>query len=129
MNLFHHTSRLQGWLLHGAYGWLLLTGMLHFVVDVLSQYVRGKRIPSRETTLYYGLNTTYALSQLLFAALALCAIQHDRTVIGQGSGLALGLLAACVWFVLCLRFLEYPQPRFAVVVFAALLAGAALTGS
>lgn len=44
-------------LLYAAYGWLLLSGALHFSVDVMGQYVRGKRSPGRETTLYYGLNS------------------------------------------------------------------------
>jgi hypothetical protein len=127
MDLFHHTVRLHGLLIYGAYGWLFVSGILHFAVDVVSQYLRGKRVPGPATTLYYGLNSTYAVSQVLFAALALFAIQHDGGAMGQGYGLALGFLAACAWFVLCLRFIEYPQPRVAVAVFAGLLAGVALT--
>ena len=128
MNLFHHTVRLQGLLLYGAYGWLVIGGALHFTVDVVSQYFRGKRVPGPATTLYYGLNSTYAVSQVLFGALALFAIRHGVTAMGQAYGLALGLLAACAWFVLCLRFIEYPQPRIVVAVYAGLLIGVALTG-
>ncbi len=128
MNVFHHAVRLHSLLLYGAYGWLVAGGVLHFAVDVVSQYVRGKRVPSPATTLYYGLNSTYAVSQVLFGALALFAIRNGATAMGQGYGLALGLLAACAWFVLCLRFMEYPQPRVVVAVYAALLAGVALTG-
>lgn len=127
MNSFHHTMRLHCLLLYGAYGWLVIGGVLHFAVDVASQYFRGKRSPSNATTLYYGLNSTYAVSQVLFGALALFAIRHDMTAMGQADGLALGLLAACAWFVLCLRFIEYPQPRVVVAVYASLLVGAALT--
>ena len=128
MTLFHDTVRLHRMFLYGAYGWLLLSGILHFAVDVVSQYARGKRLPSPETTLYYGLNTTYAVSQCLVAALTLLVIRHGVTAMGQGYGLALGFLAACAWFVLCLRFMEYPQPRIAVVLFVVLLAGTAFTG-
>jgi hypothetical protein len=128
MHFFDRTERLHGLLLYGAYGWLLLSGVLHFGVDVVSQYLRGKRAPGPATTLYYGLNSTYALSQVLFAVLALFAIGQGITAMGHGYGLALGFLAACAWFVLCLLFVEYPQPRIAVAVFAALLAGVALTG-
>lgn len=127
MGLFSNTARLHGLLLYGAYGWLLIGGVLHFAVDVVSQYIRGKRTAGPATTLYYGLNSTYAVSQVLFAVLALFAIRHGVAAMGQGPGLALGFLAACAWFVLCLRFIEYPQPRVAVAVFAGLLAGVALT--
>ena len=119
--------RLHGMLLYGAYSWLLLSGVLHFGIDVLSQYVRGKRAPGPVTTLYYGLNSTYALSQILFAALALLAIRQGVTAMGRGPGLALGLAAACAWFVLGWLFLEYPQPRITAAVFAGLLLGVALT--
>ena len=51
-------------LLYAAYGFLLLSGILHFSIDVVSQYMRGKRTPGSEATLYYGLNTAYALGQL-----------------------------------------------------------------
>jgi predicted outer membrane lipoprotein len=46
---------------------------------------------------------------------------------GQWSGITLGLLAACSWFVLSIMFLEYTQPRKTVALFAVLLLGAALT--
>ena len=128
MFLFHYTVRLHQLLLYGAYGWLMTGGLLHFAVDVVSQHFRGKRVPSSATTLYYGLNSTYAVSQILFGALALFAIWHGVTAMGEGYGLALGLLAACAWFVLSLRFIEYPQPRVVVAVYAGLLAGVALTG-
>jgi hypothetical protein len=49
-----------------AFGWLTLTGTLHFAIDVLSQYLRGKRVPGPETTLYYRLNSAFALGQVLF---------------------------------------------------------------
>ncbi len=64
---------------------------------MVSQYLRGKRVPSPATTLYYGLNSSYAVSQILFAALALFAIRQGLTAMGHWSGLALGLLAACAW--------------------------------
>jgi hypothetical protein len=129
MQLFHRADRLHSLLLYGAYSWLLLSGLLHFGVDVVSQYLRGKRTPGPATTLYYGLNSTYALSQVLFAALALLAIRQGLPAMGRGYGLALGFLAACAWLVICHLFIEYPQPRNAAAVFAALLAGVALTGS
>ena len=129
MHFFDRTGRLHQQLLYAAYAWLLLSGVLHLGIDVVSQYVRGKRVPGPATTLYYGLNSTYAVSQILFAALALFAVRQGMTAMGQPSGLALGLLGACAWFVLSMLFLEYPQPRMTVALFAALLLGVALTGS
>ena len=114
-------------LLYGAYGWLMLSAFLHFGIDVVSQSIRGKRPPGPATTLYYGLNTTYAVSQVLFAALALLAIHQGMTSMGRWPGITLSLIAACAWFGLCWMFFEYSQPRMAVLLFAALLVGAALT--
>jgi hypothetical protein len=48
------------YLTFAAFGWLTLPGTLHFVVDVVSQYLRGKRVPGPETTLYYGLDSAFA---------------------------------------------------------------------
>jgi hypothetical protein len=117
-----HTS-----LLYGAYGWLLLSGTLHFAIDVVGQFARGKRLPGNATTLYYGLNSAYALSQVLFAALALLAVSQGLIILGHWPGLILGFLAALCWLAICVLFLEYRQPRMTVALFAALLAAAALT--
>lgn len=35
-------------LLYAAYGFLLLSGILHFSIDVVSQYLRGKRTRVRK---------------------------------------------------------------------------------
>ncbi len=114
-------------LLYAAYGWLLLSGTLHFAIDVVGQYARGKRLPGTETTLYYGLNSAYALSQVLFAALALLSISQGLIILGRWPGLILGFQAALSWLAICLLFLEYRQPRMTVALFAALFAAAALT--
>jgi predicted outer membrane lipoprotein len=127
MHLFNNVNRLHHSLLYGAYSWLLLSGLLHFGIDVVAQYIRGKRAPSPATTLYYGLNSSYAVSQILFGLLALFAIRHGLAAMGQLPGILLGLLAACAWFVLSLIFLEYTQPRATVALYAALLVGAAFT--
>ncbi|ADV81568.1 hypothetical protein [Terriglobus saanensis] len=113
-------------LLYAAYGWLLLGGLLHFGVDVISQYVRGKRAPSPETTLYYGLNTAYALGQVLVALLAILVLRSGSSAVSHWPGLTLGFTAAAAWLAICFLFLEYSQPRMVVALFAALLACAAL---
>ena len=114
-------------LLYGAYSWLLLSGLLQFGIDVVSQAMRGKRVPGPETTLYYGLNTAYALSQILFAVLALFAIAHGLNALGRWPGVSLGLAAAAAWLGICFRFLQYPQPRATVLLFVALLLSAVFT--
>jgi hypothetical protein len=88
---------------------------------------RGKRLPGNATTLYYGLNSAYALSQVLFAALALIAVSQGLIILGHWPGLILGFLAALCWLAIRVLFLEYRQPRMTVALFAALLAAAALT--
>lgn len=90
----NHNGGLHSLLLYGAYAWLLLSGSLHFLVDVLSQYLRGKRTPKPATTLYYGLNSSHALSQILFATLALFALRHGLPALNRGFGLVLSFLAA-----------------------------------
>lgn len=112
--------------LYAAYGWLLFGGLLHFCIDVISQYVRGRRAPGPETTLYYGLNTAYAWRQVLVALLAILVLHSGNTALGRWPGLTLGFAAAAAWLAICFLFLEYSQPRMIVVIFAALLTGAAI---
>ena len=123
----HNSERLHRPLLYGTYSWLLLSGLLQIGIDVVSQHLRGKRAPGTATTLYYGLNSAYGISQILFALLTLFAIRQGTTAMGQWSGVFLGLIAASAWFVLGLLFLEHPQPRMTVALFAALLLGVAFT--
>jgi hypothetical protein len=82
-----------------------------------------RKIPVRR----FGLNSAYALGQILFAALALLALSPGLMVLDRWPGLILGFLAASGWMAICVQFLEYRQPRMTVALFAALLAAAALT--
>ena len=113
--------------MYAAYGWLLLTGLLHFGIDVVSQYIRGRRSPGPEATLYYGLNSAYALSQILFALMGFMAIRNGVADLGRWPGLALGLGATLGWMVICILFFEYSQPRITVAIFAFFLLGVAFT--
>jgi hypothetical protein len=102
---------------------LLLSGILHFGIDVVSQYLRGKRASGPEATLYYGLNTGYALGQVWFALSALLAIRSGVAFMGQWPGLTLGLLAAAGWLTIGFVFLEYREleyrePRIVMAIFA-----------
>ena len=111
--------------LYAAYGWLLLGGVLHFSIDVMAQYLRGKRAPGPETTLFFGLNTAYALGQSLVGLLALLVLRSGSPVLAHWPGLTFGFAAAAGWFAVCVLFLEYTQPRGVVMVFAVLLGMAA----
>ncbi len=94
MHTFNHSNRLRSTLLYAAYGWLLLSGSLQIGVDIASQYLRGKRAPGPATTSYYGLNSAYGISQILFALLALFAIRQGVVAMGQWSGNSLGLFCS-----------------------------------
>ncbi|AEI65023.1 hypothetical protein [Corallococcus macrosporus] len=52
-------------LAYAAYGWLSFTGVMHFVIDVVSQHLRGKHGPSTNP-LYHGVHTALALGQLVY---------------------------------------------------------------
>ncbi len=127
MHFLNRSNRLHHTLLYAAYSWLLLSGLLQIGIDVISQYLRGKRAPGPSTTLYYGLNSAYGVSQILFALLALFATRQGVIAMGQWPGVSLGLLAATAWFALSVLFLEYPQPRMPVALFAAFLGATAVT--
>ena len=127
MHFLNHSNRLHHTLLYAVYSWLLLSGLLQIGIDVVSQYLRGKRVPGPATTLYYGLNSAYGISQILFALLALFAIRQGVVAMGQWPGVSLGILAASAWLALSVLFLEYPQPRMTVALFAALLLATAFT--
>ena len=93
-----HTS-----LLYAASGWLLLSGTLHSAIDVVGQYARGKRRPGAATTLYYGLNSAYALSQVLFAELAKLSTSQGLIILGRWPGLILSFWLPCAG----LRYVSY----------------------
>ena len=113
--------------LYAAYGGLLLGGVLHFGIDVVAQCLRGKRAPGPETTLFYGLNTAYALGQVMIGVLALLVLRSGSPVLGRWPALTPGFAVAVSSFAVCILFLEYTQPRSVVVVFAVLLGLAACT--
>jgi hypothetical protein len=110
-----------------AFGWLTVGGTMHFAVDVVSQYLRGVRVPGPETTLYFGLNTAYALGQVLFGVLGLLVARQGMDVLGHWPGVTLCLAATICWLTFDFVFLEYWEPRVVVAVFGVLVAAAAVT--
>lgn len=117
---------MQRTFLYAAYGYLCFAGVLHFIIDVMSQYFRGQRTPSSETTLYYGLHSAYSLSQVLFAAMALLIIRSGSDLMSQNVSFALSFLATAAWLAICFAFIEYTPPKINMaIVFALLLAAVA----
>ncbi len=114
-------------ILYAAYGWLVLTGVLHFVVDVVSQHLRGKRSPSLETTLYYGLNSAFSLGQVVFGLLGLFLAWRAAGLLGETPVLILALLAGIGWLALTFLFMAYWEPKVNVAIFCALILAAFAT--
>ncbi|AKT38520.1 hypothetical protein [Chondromyces crocatus] len=115
------------YLLHAAYGWLTLTGVMHFVIDVVSQHLRGKHVPGTETTLYYGVHSAFALGQTVFGLLGLWLTFRARDVLSELPVVLLSLIATVGWLAVAVLFMEYWQPRFNAVFFGLLIVAGALT--
>jgi len=112
---------------YAGLGWLTMTGILHFVIDVVSQYLRGQRVPGPETNLYYGLNTAYSLGQVLFGTLGLVVAKQALGIWGQWPALVLSGLATTAWLAFGFCFIEYQEPKVMVGIFGVLVSAMALT--
>ena len=115
---------MQNYLIYSAFGWLTLSGILHFAVDVVSQYLRGKRIPSVETTLYYGLNSAFSLGQVAFGILGIYIAWQALYLLKTGPVLVISAFAGLGWLALTFLFMEYWEPKLAVGIFCLLILGA-----
>ncbi len=104
-----------------AFGWLTLTGTLHFAIDVVSQYLRGKRVPGPETTLYYGLHSAFALGQVLFGLTCLWAARRHPDLLRDPAVMLLSGVGAAAWLTLTFTAMEYWEPKFNAGIFVALL--------
>jgi hypothetical protein len=118
---------MQKYLTYAAFGWLAFTGTAHFIVDVAAQYLRGKRAPGPETTLYYGLNSAFALGQVLFGLICLWIAWRQPGFLSARPVAALCLAAAAGWLAITFAFMEYWEPKMNVGIFAALLIAAIVT--
>lgn len=110
-----------------AFSWLTLSGTLHFAIDVVSQFVRGKRLPSQETTLYYGLHSSYALGQLLIGIFGLLVARSALDLVGRWPAILLLGVATAAWLAIGFAFIEYREPKLMIGVFGALLFAMAVT--
>ena len=90
---------------------------MHFGIDVVSQYLRRKRPKGQITSLYYGLQSAYALGEVFFALMALLALSQGANVVGGWPGLSISLAAGAGWLSICIFFIEYRQPRLVAVIF------------
>ncbi len=115
---------MKTYLAHIAFGWLTAGGVLHFLVDVVSQYVRGKRPPGDATTLYYGLNTAFALGQVLFGLLCLWLAWRQPDFLANRMITALCVAGGAGWLVITYAFMEYREPKIMAMIFLALLIAA-----
>lgn len=95
-----------------AYGWIILSGIMHFIVDVAAQYLRGAREPSTETTYYYAMNTAFSLGQLIFGLFGLLLLLQAPKLMTQWPVITLTFSAAILWFLYSLVFLPYKEPKF-----------------
>lgn len=111
-----------------AYGWLAASGAMHFLADVVAQYMRGQRAPSAETTLYYGLNSAFSLGQVTFGLFGLWLAWHAMDTLLHPAVRALSLVAAAGWFVIAVTSIEYWQPKVNTAILCALFAAVWFTG-
>jgi len=112
---------------YGAFGWLAFSGAAHFLVDVVSQYLRGKRLPGVETTLYYGLNSAFALGQVAFGLICLWLAWRQPGLLFERPVVALCFALAAAWLTISFAFMGYWEPKMNAGIFAALLTAAILT--
>lgn len=108
------------YLVFATYGWLTLSGTLHFIIDVVSHAVRGKHPPGPETTLYYGLNSAFSLGQVAFGALGLFLAWRALPLLTQTPVLALTLMTGLGWWAITFMFMTYWEPKLNVGIFCAL---------
>lgn len=112
------------YLTFAAFGWLTLTGTLHFAIDVVSQYLRGKHAPGPETTLYYGFHSAFALGQVLFGLICLWAARRQPDLLRDPAVVLLSIAGAGAWLTLTFSSMEYWEPKLNAGIFVALLVAA-----
>jgi hypothetical protein len=115
------------YIVYSAYGWLTLAGILHFAIDVVSQHLRGKRAPGLETTLYYGLNSAFALGQVAFGLLGLFLAWRGMDLLSETPALILSIAAAFGWLAITFLFMEYWEPKLNAGIFCVLIVAALVT--
>lgn len=118
---------MQKILIYATYGWLTFGGTMHILVDVVLQYLRKARVPSAETTLYWGLNIAYGLGQIAFGLLALLVARYSLEVLKQWPAITLSFFAAGAWLAFGFFFIEYREPKIMILIFIILLIAVAMS--
>ena len=114
-------------LLYAAFGWLAFSGTMHFIIDVVSQYLRGRRSPGAEVVLYYGLHSSFALGQVAFGVLCLWLARRSPALLETWPIMTLALAVGTGWLAITLTSMEYWEPRFSAVLFSILIVAVILT--
>jgi hypothetical protein len=120
-------DRLHVFLVRAVFGWMALSGALHFIADVASQYIRRTRVPGPETTLYYGLHTAYAWGHIAFGALGLYIVTRASPVVDERRLLLLSGIVALGWLAIAMGFIEFWQPKANAVVLCVMILAALRT--
>ncbi len=110
-----------------TYGWLTLSGLLHFSIDVVSHALRGKHPPGPETTLYYGLHSAFSLGQVAFGTLCLLLAWRAFPLLTETPVIVLTLLAGLAWWTITFMFMPYWEPKLNVGIFCALALATCIT--
>lgn len=118
---------MQKFLIYTAYGWLAFSGTMHIFVDVVLQYLRKTRLPSAETTLYWGLNIAYGLGQIVFGVLALLVARYAFEILKKWPAITLSFLTAGAWLAFGFFFIEYREPKNMILIFIILLIAATIS--
>jgi hypothetical protein len=105
---------------------LVIGGVIQFI-DITCQSLRGARPQGVETTLYYGLNSTFALSQLLYGLSGVLLQHHALGVFDQPDFLVLSSIATAGWLTINLFCLDSGKPRLTTLSFTLLSAASAMT--
>ncbi len=85
-------------------------------------------MPGADTSLYYGMNTAYALGQVLFGVGGLWLTWRAAELFfGEWPVVILALAAASGWLAIGFVFIEYWEPKLVAAVFGVLIIAAAAT--
>ncbi|WP_242098137.1 hypothetical protein [Sphingomonas sp. CROZ-RG-20F-R02-07] len=112
---------------YAAYGWLAFSGTVHFTIDVVSQHFRRKRSAGPETTLFYGLHSSFALGQVLFGLLCLWLAWSAPAVLAQAPVTMLSLAGGVAWLAITIAFISFREPKINAAIFILLLLASAAT--
>jgi hypothetical protein len=111
-----------------AFGWLAFGATMHFSIDVLKQHFISPREFNETTRNFYGMHTSFAASQMLFALLGFLLLQQAPAVLRHPGYVALTYIAGAVWLAVTFLFMTYWEPKLIATLFLGLFTVATLTG-